>query len=199
MIPCVIFVFVTWEPWLCNRSAFSLCLLVQDACRNWPVNLFIMSVSFWVSFCLQNLLPSATPQDAQQWLLRNRFSPFCRLFTNFSGKRNSSKTLGHLSPPFVLFYFKNQYTASLLKTRLQYKNVAVSQKVTNMSNTQVWMCVAESKEYFYINLQFSWKTFASKSKFRCSYTQKRHLHRNSQFTFINPSWLENMCKLNFSL
>uniref|UniRef100_A0A674P198 Transcription factor CP2 n=1 Tax=Takifugu rubripes TaxID=31033 RepID=A0A674P198_TAKRU len=32
-----------------------------------------------------NLLPSATPQDAQQWLLRNRFSPFCRLFTNFSG------------------------------------------------------------------------------------------------------------------
>uniref|UniRef100_A0A672FFX3 Transcription factor CP2 n=1 Tax=Salarias fasciatus TaxID=181472 RepID=A0A672FFX3_SALFA len=28
---------------------------------------------------------SATPQDAQQWLHRNRFSPFCRLFTNFSG------------------------------------------------------------------------------------------------------------------
>ncbi|XP_061758593.1 transcription factor CP2 [Nerophis ophidion] len=32
-----------------------------------------------------NLLPATTPQDAQQWLLRNRFSPFCRLFTNFSG------------------------------------------------------------------------------------------------------------------
>uniref|UniRef100_A0A8C7RWB4 Transcription factor CP2 n=1 Tax=Oncorhynchus mykiss TaxID=8022 RepID=A0A8C7RWB4_ONCMY len=32
-----------------------------------------------------NLLPAATPQDAQQWLHRNRFSPFCRLFTNFSG------------------------------------------------------------------------------------------------------------------
>uniref|UniRef100_A0A3Q3DU60 Transcription factor CP2 n=1 Tax=Hippocampus comes TaxID=109280 RepID=A0A3Q3DU60_HIPCM len=32
-----------------------------------------------------NLLPAATPQDAQQWLLRNRFSPFSRLFTNFSG------------------------------------------------------------------------------------------------------------------
>ncbi|XP_048856287.1 transcription factor CP2-like isoform X2 [Brienomyrus brachyistius] len=32
-----------------------------------------------------NLLPTATPQEAQQWLLRNRFSPFCRLFTNFSG------------------------------------------------------------------------------------------------------------------
>uniref|UniRef100_A0A7N8XY87 Transcription factor CP2 n=1 Tax=Mastacembelus armatus TaxID=205130 RepID=A0A7N8XY87_9TELE len=27
----------------------------------------------------------STPQDAQQWLHRNRFSPFCRLFTNFSG------------------------------------------------------------------------------------------------------------------
>ncbi|XP_029282339.1 transcription factor CP2 isoform X2 [Cottoperca gobio] len=34
---------------------------------------------------VKNLLPTATPQDAQQWLLRNRFSPFCRLFTNFSG------------------------------------------------------------------------------------------------------------------
>uniref|UniRef100_A0A8C4GTH6 Transcription factor CP2 n=1 Tax=Dicentrarchus labrax TaxID=13489 RepID=A0A8C4GTH6_DICLA len=36
-------------------------------------------------FKISNLLPTATPQDAQQWLLRNRFSPFCRLFTNFSG------------------------------------------------------------------------------------------------------------------
>uniref|UniRef100_A0A665W5M3 Transcription factor CP2 n=1 Tax=Echeneis naucrates TaxID=173247 RepID=A0A665W5M3_ECHNA len=34
---------------------------------------------------VDNLLPAATPQDAQQWLHRNRFSPFCRLFTNFSG------------------------------------------------------------------------------------------------------------------
>ncbi|XP_058867320.1 transcription factor CP2 isoform X2 [Acipenser ruthenus] len=33
----------------------------------------------------QNLLPTATPQEAQQWLLRNRFSSFCRLFNNFSG------------------------------------------------------------------------------------------------------------------
>uniref|UniRef100_A0A8C5H3D1 Grh/CP2 DB domain-containing protein n=1 Tax=Gouania willdenowi TaxID=441366 RepID=A0A8C5H3D1_GOUWI len=32
-----------------------------------------------------HLLPAATPQEAQQWLHRNRFSPFCRLFTNFSG------------------------------------------------------------------------------------------------------------------
>ncbi|MGH0183278.1 UNVERIFIED_CONTAM: hypothetical protein FKN15_011553 [Acipenser sinensis] len=35
--------------------------------------------------CVQNLLPTATPQEAQQWLLRNRFSSFCRLFNNFSG------------------------------------------------------------------------------------------------------------------
>uniref|UniRef100_A0A7N6F5Z0 Grh/CP2 DB domain-containing protein n=1 Tax=Anabas testudineus TaxID=64144 RepID=A0A7N6F5Z0_ANATE len=34
---------------------------------------------------LINLLPTATPQDAQQWLHRNRFSQFCRLFTSFSG------------------------------------------------------------------------------------------------------------------
>ncbi|KAH0629093.1 hypothetical protein JD844_010913 [Phrynosoma platyrhinos] len=37
-----------------------------------------------------NLLPTSTPQEAQQWLHRNRFSTFSRLFTNFSG---SSKTL----------------------------------------------------------------------------------------------------------
>uniref|UniRef100_G3VCV2 Transcription factor CP2 n=1 Tax=Sarcophilus harrisii TaxID=9305 RepID=G3VCV2_SARHA len=32
-----------------------------------------------------NLLPTTTPQEAQQWLHRNRFSTFSRLFTNFSG------------------------------------------------------------------------------------------------------------------
>ncbi|XP_077808428.1 alpha-globin transcription factor CP2 isoform X15 [Macaca mulatta] len=31
-----------------------------------------------------NLLPTTTPQEAQQWLHRNRFSTFTRLFTNFS-------------------------------------------------------------------------------------------------------------------
>ncbi|XP_069087006.1 alpha-globin transcription factor CP2 isoform X1 [Pleurodeles waltl] len=34
---------------------------------------------------MQNLLPTATPQDAQLWLQRNRFAAFARLFTNFSG------------------------------------------------------------------------------------------------------------------
>ncbi|CAO2636547.1 Transcription factor CP2-like protein 1, partial [Lemmus lemmus] len=33
----------------------------------------------------QHLLPSASIQDAQQWLHRNRFSQFCRLFASFSG------------------------------------------------------------------------------------------------------------------
>uniref|UniRef100_A0A8C0C812 Grh/CP2 DB domain-containing protein n=1 Tax=Balaenoptera musculus TaxID=9771 RepID=A0A8C0C812_BALMU len=32
-----------------------------------------------------NLLPTITPQEGQQWLHRNRFSTFTRLFTNFSG------------------------------------------------------------------------------------------------------------------
>uniref|UniRef100_A0A670HL91 Transcription factor CP2 n=1 Tax=Podarcis muralis TaxID=64176 RepID=A0A670HL91_PODMU len=32
-----------------------------------------------------NLLQTSTPQEAQQWLIRNRFSTFTRLFTNFSG------------------------------------------------------------------------------------------------------------------
>ncbi|KAM8975656.1 alpha-globin transcription factor CP2 isoform 2-T2 [Pelodytes ibericus] len=34
---------------------------------------------------IQNLLPTSTPQEAQQWLHRNRFAAFSRLFTNFSG------------------------------------------------------------------------------------------------------------------
>ncbi|KAM4880956.1 alpha-globin transcription factor CP2 isoform 2-T2 [Sylvia borin] len=33
----------------------------------------------------QTLLPTWTPQEAQQWLHRNRFSTFSRLFRNFSG------------------------------------------------------------------------------------------------------------------
>ncbi|CAD7666241.1 unnamed protein product [Nyctereutes procyonoides] len=33
-----------------------------------------------------HLLPSASIQDAQQWLHRNRFSQFCQLFTSFSGE-----------------------------------------------------------------------------------------------------------------
>ncbi|XP_060931053.1 transcription factor CP2 isoform X1 [Limanda limanda] len=50
-----------------------------------PVPEVITPVSDSCIFPSQNLLPVATPQDAQQWLHRNRFSPFCRLFTNFSG------------------------------------------------------------------------------------------------------------------
>uniref|UniRef100_A0A8D1KLN3 Grh/CP2 DB domain-containing protein n=1 Tax=Sus scrofa TaxID=9823 RepID=A0A8D1KLN3_PIG len=37
------------------------------------------------ALCPQHLLPSASMQDAQQWLHRNRFSQFCRLFASFSG------------------------------------------------------------------------------------------------------------------
>ncbi|KAM5181359.1 alpha-globin transcription factor CP2 isoform 2-T2 [Mantella aurantiaca] len=33
----------------------------------------------------KNLLPTSTPQEAQQWLHRNRFAAFSRLFSNFSG------------------------------------------------------------------------------------------------------------------
>ncbi|XP_063069072.1 transcription factor CP2-like protein 1 [Engraulis encrasicolus] len=35
--------------------------------------------------CSDQLLPSCSPQDTQQWLHRNRFSPFTRLFSNFTG------------------------------------------------------------------------------------------------------------------
>ncbi|NXP77130.1 TFCP2 factor, partial [Ramphastos sulfuratus] len=33
----------------------------------------------------ENLLPTSTPQEAQQWLHRNRFNTFAGLFRNFSG------------------------------------------------------------------------------------------------------------------
>ncbi|MBN3325475.1 TF2L1 protein, partial [Atractosteus spatula] len=35
--------------------------------------------------CSDHLLQSSSIQDTQQWLHRQRFSPFCRLFSNFSG------------------------------------------------------------------------------------------------------------------
>ncbi|TSL16080.1 Sterile alpha motif domain-containing protein 9 [Bagarius yarrelli] len=33
----------------------------------------------------KQLVPSLSPQEAQEWLHRNRFSSFCRIFSNFSG------------------------------------------------------------------------------------------------------------------
>lgn len=50
------------------------------------LNVLRSLMSFLFAPHKQNLLPTATPQEAQQWLHRNRFSPFCRLFSNFSGK-----------------------------------------------------------------------------------------------------------------
>ncbi|XP_076118814.1 transcription factor CP2-like protein 1 [Alosa pseudoharengus] len=35
--------------------------------------------------CSDSLLPASSPQDTQQWLQRHRFTPFCRLFSSFSG------------------------------------------------------------------------------------------------------------------
>ncbi|NXA56302.1 TFCP2 factor, partial [Nothocercus julius] len=45
----------------------------------------IVDVSHASRAVFANLLPTSTPQEAQQWLHRNRFSTFSRLFTNFSG------------------------------------------------------------------------------------------------------------------
>ncbi|NXA43352.1 TFCP2 factor, partial [Eudromia elegans] len=45
----------------------------------------IIDVSHSSDVVFMNLLPTSTPQEAQQWLHRNRFSTFSRLFTNFSG------------------------------------------------------------------------------------------------------------------
>lgn len=35
--------------------------------------------------CSDHLLPSSSPEDTQLWLHRHRFSPFCQLFSRFSG------------------------------------------------------------------------------------------------------------------
>uniref|UniRef100_A0AAR2LIY6 Transcription factor CP2 n=1 Tax=Pygocentrus nattereri TaxID=42514 RepID=A0AAR2LIY6_PYGNA len=53
--------------------------------NSFPVTEGPTCVPFFSTLNKQNLLPTATPQESQQWLHRNRFSPFCRLFTNFSG------------------------------------------------------------------------------------------------------------------
>ncbi|XP_063743102.1 transcription factor CP2-like protein 1 isoform X6 [Eleginops maclovinus] len=42
--------------------------------------------------CSDHLLPSSSPQDTQQWLQRHRFSPFCRLFCSFSGRKQSGSS-----------------------------------------------------------------------------------------------------------
>uniref|UniRef100_A0A671N8H9 Transcription factor CP2 n=1 Tax=Sinocyclocheilus anshuiensis TaxID=1608454 RepID=A0A671N8H9_9TELE len=51
---------------------------ILTECSPWPEITYETFINI-------NLLPTATPQEAQQWLHRNRFSPFCRLFSNFSG------------------------------------------------------------------------------------------------------------------
>ncbi|XP_033965212.1 transcription factor CP2-like protein 1 isoform X4 [Pseudochaenichthys georgianus] len=42
--------------------------------------------------CSDHLLPSSSPQDTQQWLQRHRFSPFCRLFCSFTGRKQSGSS-----------------------------------------------------------------------------------------------------------
>uniref|UniRef100_A0A8C3AG35 Upstream binding protein 1 n=1 Tax=Cyclopterus lumpus TaxID=8103 RepID=A0A8C3AG35_CYCLU len=44
---------------------------------------------------LQQLSPTASIQDAQKWLLKNRFSSYTRLFSHFSGTHTTSNTLKH--------------------------------------------------------------------------------------------------------
>uniref|UniRef100_A0A3B3YA12 Grh/CP2 DB domain-containing protein n=1 Tax=Poecilia mexicana TaxID=48701 RepID=A0A3B3YA12_9TELE len=50
-------------------------------CSQWPESLNLSSSST----PSPHLLPSSSPQDAQRWLQRHRFSPFSRLFFSFSG------------------------------------------------------------------------------------------------------------------
>uniref|UniRef100_U3JQ68 Transcription factor CP2 n=1 Tax=Ficedula albicollis TaxID=59894 RepID=U3JQ68_FICAL len=47
----------------------------------------------------QTLLPTWSPQEAQQWLHRNRFSTFSRLFRNFSGDQVTSPHLSQVTSP----------------------------------------------------------------------------------------------------
>lgn len=71
----------SWFINICKNSQYTL---IRHAFKLLQKNVYT-EFFFLVFSSFQNLLPTATPQDAQQWLLRNRFSPFSRLFTNFSG------------------------------------------------------------------------------------------------------------------
>uniref|UniRef100_A0A8C2EGS2 Transcription factor CP2 n=1 Tax=Cyprinus carpio TaxID=7962 RepID=A0A8C2EGS2_CYPCA len=77
------FVFIQCSPWpeitYVNNSPSPG---FNSSHNSFPVSLFC---PFSLPPNKQNLFPTATPPDAQQWLHRNRFSPFCRLCTNFSG------------------------------------------------------------------------------------------------------------------
>uniref|UniRef100_A0A8D0MZJ0 Transcription factor CP2 n=1 Tax=Sus scrofa TaxID=9823 RepID=A0A8D0MZJ0_PIG len=55
---------------------------ILTECSPWPEITYLTQKMLSL---FQNLLPTTTPQEAQQWLHRNRFSTFTRLFTNFSG------------------------------------------------------------------------------------------------------------------
>ncbi|XP_076022761.1 transcription factor CP2 isoform X1 [Genypterus blacodes] len=70
----------------CTKSNQILISRIAELSKTRPLRSKSFSVEEnMIGLFVDNLLPTATPQDAQQWLLRNRFSPFCRLFTNFSG------------------------------------------------------------------------------------------------------------------
>uniref|UniRef100_A0A7N8XMC7 Transcription factor CP2 n=1 Tax=Mastacembelus armatus TaxID=205130 RepID=A0A7N8XMC7_9TELE len=63
---------------------------ILTECSPWPEVTYVNNSPSPGFNSTHNSFPVAegyesTPQDAQQWLHRNRFSPFCRLFTNFSG------------------------------------------------------------------------------------------------------------------
>lgn len=53
---------------------------------------------FWtcVFVLLQQLSPTASIQDTQKWLLKNRFNSYTRLFSNFSGTHTHYHTITHV-------------------------------------------------------------------------------------------------------
>uniref|UniRef100_A0A8C3G818 Upstream binding protein 1 n=1 Tax=Cyclopterus lumpus TaxID=8103 RepID=A0A8C3G818_CYCLU len=65
----------------CRHLAIQLCKCVDTVC--------VPCLS------LQQLSPTASIQDAQKWLLKNRFSSYTRLFSHFSGTHTTSNTLKH--------------------------------------------------------------------------------------------------------
>uniref|UniRef100_A0A8C5PUS3 Upstream-binding protein 1 n=1 Tax=Leptobrachium leishanense TaxID=445787 RepID=A0A8C5PUS3_9ANUR len=65
---------------------------ILTECSPWPDTAYVnTSPTTTPTFTLRirtiptQLLPSATIQDAQQWLVKNRFSTYTRVFSNFSG------------------------------------------------------------------------------------------------------------------
>ncbi|XP_068119444.1 upstream-binding protein 1-like isoform X2 [Hyperolius riggenbachi] len=93
----------------------------------------------------EGLSPSASISDTQQWLLRNRFSNYCRIFSNFTGTdllKLSRKDLTQICGVADGIRLSHALTARSVRPRLTLyistESVGKSQSVTDSSQTAMY-------------------------------------------------------------